>query len=402
MNEALLKVAERKRTEILRRVSPDTFKELLRRAEDFWVPYRPHSTFPKSVGGVDGGSNYVDFKGFTLYAVSAVSTVFSREGDDRYLRKAKYEVADVDVLIPPSAGDRLTLLREIAEALAHYLALKEEPPEIMLADGSLRSLLIAPVILHAEEKFQNMTRAVESTEEILGPNAFQELEHRIKELMRDPVRAGSEPFQPSRIFAERGVPITADTAPYLLLMEYVEKLYLLREIIEESFKGARIYYVSKRARAQNYFKELASEGIPLPSDMAVFQYLTDEPGYTKPLVPDAEEGRIRSGIRTMPPALNLLQFFREVYVAITYVRLVKGGPVLKVEFPVKLGSVSEERIKEFMDLSASIASSEGYPYPLYVVDKDARISREDLRRIYRSIGLTPFLGGREVLDEWVK
>jgi NurA-like 5'-3' nuclease len=97
-------------------------------------------------------------------------------------------------------------------------------------------------------------------------------------------------------------------------------------------------------------------------------------------------------------------YFENIGIILTYVRLAQDGPVLKLEIPFdKSSRVSAARarevVKEVMDMLAG-ESHNGYPYPLIQVDKLVKVTTQDLTQIAFSLGILPSLTGREVLGEW--
>jgi len=307
-------------------------------------------------------------------------------------------IADVDVLFS-SAGGWVGMLREILEAKTGAVAALKDA-RLILADGSFRSVIIEPRP-RGERGGYTFDKAAEALRRSSGPDVFSRIVEGVEEGIKNPVTLKEEPLVARREVRLDGVPpdmrVDAVTAS-----EYIEKLASIRALLREAaWRRARLIYVSKRSRSSHYFKELR-EGKVLPPDIMMFQYLITEPGFSKPIFPEVGERGGTRRIKQVPGVEGLDEFYSKVKVAVSYVRLVPGGPVLRVEIPVIEGSgptIDEGFMRSVMDALAS-ASAEGYPYPLFEADKIARIPRATLSIIIQALGLPPLLTGREVLDEW--
>jgi len=374
-------------------------KEVLEAVMNEWISYEPRPDNPSSLSAVDGGQGTVEFKGFTLYAVSAVSILYSFTAGE-YSLGNEYWLADVDVLQPPSSRDRISLLREILEVKAGLLSVLGGS-ELLLADGSLRSLLIAPRPLQQGSQAINLRESIKSVSERFGSDIINKLNNGFEAAIKDYEELRLMPLQTQKIISAFKA-VNDSLITEIVTLEYIEKLLALRKLISTALlSGKTIAYISKRGRAQNYFNSLSEVlKITLPSDIMLFNVLTEGPGYSKPIIPEVINPPKYERIKWMPPVLGLDKFFKDLNVAITYVRLSKGDPVFKVEIPVIGERISESLVKSLIDRLAAISAG-GYPYPLYEVDRAARIPGSSMLQIIRGLGLTAFLTGREVLGEWI-
>ena len=400
LNDEVIRVALRRRAEILRKVrslAKEGIREEVRRE---WITYKPKPAPRDSLAGVDGGEALREYQGITIYAVSAATIMYRHRGVREWLPETLV-VADVDVLLSSPAGGRVGILRETLEAKVGAVATLKDV-KLILADGSLRSVIIEPRP-RGEGGGYTFDRAAEALKESSGPDIFRRIVEGVEEGIKNPETLREEPLVARREVRLDGVPhdmrVDAVTAA-----EYVEKLASFRALLREAaWRGARLIYVSKRSRTSHYFKGLR-EGKVLPPDIMMFQYLTTEPGFSNPVCPEAgERGGVRR-IKQVPEVEGLSEFYSRVKVAVSYVRLVPGGPVLRVEIPVLEGSgptVDESFMRSVMDALASV-SAEGYPYPLFEADKVARIPSTTLSIVIQALGLPPLLTGREVLEEWLR
>ena len=127
----------------------------------------------------------------------------------------------------------------------------------------------------------------------------------------------------------------------------------------------------------------------------IFQYLTKEPGFSKPYLEEKP-------IKEMPKVMGLKEFYDKLRILLTYIRLGEGEPVFKVEIPYLVGSSASEVlgnvVKEVADILKSISSG-GYPYPLYEAHRATYLSRDMFVNVVNALGISHLLTGREVLGE---
>lgn len=148
------------------------------------------------------------------------------------------------------------------------------------------------------------------------------------------------------------------------------------------------YYDRKRQKESSFYetaKELMSkEGLLYVSkksysnitlrgalgDMFYYNRVSSEAGFSSPFVD-------RSGV------------------TVSYVRLSKGSPSIKLEVP---GKANENDVKRLMGL-LKVSSVDGYPYVLRLAHEKGKISHEEMKSLANLLGLEVELGGRQVLGE---
>ncbi len=391
MKDYLIQLALKKAEIIEKRLSETTLEPLREEAEKEWIQYEPRPFEPESIAGVDGSNNSIEFKGITLYAVLGYAIMKKDTGVVEHL------VGDIDILYPPGIAERVRLLREIAEAKA---ALLSRDAEILLVDGSIRSLLIHPRPL---TQYVVLDNAIKEAARLFGEKIFYEIYDRVKEQVSGDPEEWVEPFVSKALALENNL-TTEDKEPIVVLLEYVEKLLSLRLLLESRMSNRRwpgIIYLSKTSRSQLYFKHLREVGgIPVPSDILVFTYFTSKTGYSRPRLSEGEPLKQLPGKAGLDRLLG--DFFNEIDFIVSYTRLEDRGPVLKLEIPVRRASVKDPSriVEEAIDYISSI-SVNGYPYPLIDADKSSKITRQDMLLLAQVLGVLPRLTGREVLEEWM-
>ncbi len=405
MKDYLLELALRKADVIRSRINVEKLEKLEEIARSFWRPYEPVEVEPGSYSAVDGSQNQVSFKGFTLYAV--IGYGLARRGDS--IDEAP--VGDIDVLMPPGVPERIQLYRETAEAIASYLVSRTD---LVMIDGSIKALLIHPRPLAETYELQ---QAVRKLEDRLGEGFYREYWRMINKGLGELERGGLiiDPYQSKKIMLREGL-VGEEDKPLTALLEYLEKLMILRRVIEENrCERPRLLYISKTSRTMEYVREAVErekkekegkwgkgEEPILLSDIVLFSAFTREPGYSEPKIIPLRE------VKRLPIEGELGRIIRGFYdnysIALTFIRLVEGGPVFKLEIPVEgtgegLGGLVEKHLPRILNLLRGLEVN-GYPYPLIEVDKTAKITRKDMHTIAMSIGLLPQVTGREVLEEW--
>lgn len=401
MREYLLELAVRKAEEILRKVSAASLEPLREEALRNWVEYEPGQAELGSVAAVDGSHNTIEFKGFTLYAVLAYG-VGADFGSGEVVTRV---VGDIDVLQPPGVPGMVQLYREVAEAMTAYLL---SGTELLMVDGSIRSLLIHPRPL---ANMRRLNRALERVEEVFGQEFYGNFWERVRDRLRSMMRGVMpvEPFVSKEVVLGHGL-TGAEHMDIAALIGYLEKLMVLRALIERAgvrAGGGGLVYVSKTGRSQLYFKGvITAEGVvPVVSDMLVFAAFTSSAGYSRPVLQSEVLEGEDEVLKALPARGELehiiKRFFDSVDYVVSYVRLVDGGPLLKLEVPVPAGfGAADSLVRGVIDSMAPTASG-GYPYPLIEADRMAKITRKDMIVLARSLGILPSLTGREVLEGWL-
>jgi NurA-like 5'-3' nuclease len=415
LKEYLLELALRRKDKIVRAIQQLSNEEYRVMAEKKWVEYTPSPNPPESVTAVDGSSLILELRDASLYGVKAYA--LTRHGS---AVRHKY-LGDVGVVTVANASGFTRAFREICETKTALTS----SSRLVVVDGSIISLLISPEPLTSStiNSFEiDIKRGLQAAEELAGLDVavslFDKLLEQAGELEKEDLYYG-EPFI-SRLILEEALTgggrdagkTGSDSEAAYAFIVFIEKLLSLRLLLEKFMSGGRrLAYVSKRSRSKEYLRRLRGTGdggffegrVSGPTDMAVFSNYTRTAGFSEPLIVEKVET-----IKALPSEGVLRRlvrdYFENIGIILTYVRLAQDGPVLKLEIPFdKSSGVSAARareiVKEVMDMLAG-ESHNGYPYPLIQVDKLVKVTRQDLNQIAFSLGILPSLTGREVLGEW--
>lgn len=408
MKEYLLELALRRKDKIVRAMQQLSNEEYRVMAEENWVEYTPSPNPPESVAAVDGSSLILELRDASFYGVKAYA--LTRHGS---AVRHKY-LGDVGVVTVANAPGFVRAFREICETKTAL----SSSSRLLVVDGSIISLLISPEPLTRI----GIKRGLQAAEELAGLDVtvslFDKLLEQAGELEKEDLYYG-EPFI-SRLILEEALTgggrdagkTGSDPEAAYAFIVFIEKLLSLRLLLEKLMSGGRrLAYVSKRSRSKEYLRRLRGTGdggffkgrVSGPTDMAVFSNYTRTAGFSEPLIVEEVET-----IKDLPSEGVLRRlvrdYFENIGIILTYVRLAQDGPVLKLEIPFdKSSGISAARareiVKEVMDMLAG-ESHNGYPYPLIQVDKLVKVTRQDLTQIAFSLGILPSLTGREVLGEW--
>lgn len=175
-------------------------------------------------------------------------------------------------------------------------------------------------------------------------------------------------------------------APYALEDGGVEAANgLIRSLVSLSISSShRVAFISKNSISRDLVHAYFPKSYrAFRADIYYLSRYTIEPGYSRPLVLGLHDGP--------PGILGILEYARRVsgessfYIALTYVRLKPGGPVMRVEIPLRDPEGVEDYVRYIVD---SIAGDDaGYPLVLRVADRMARVSSRDMEKIKRILGL---------------
>jgi hypothetical protein len=408
LREYLLELALRRKDEIVRAMQQLSNEEYRVMAEEKWVEYTPSPNPPESVVAVDGSSLILGLRDASFYGVKAYA--LARHGS---AVRHKY-LGDVGVVTVANVPGFVRAFREICEVKTAL----SSSSRLLVVDGSIISLLISPEPLTRI----GIKRGLQAAEELAGLDVtvslFDKLLEQAVELEKEDLYYG-EPLI-SRLILEEALTsggrdagkTGSDPEAAYAFIVFIEKLLSLRLLLEKFTSGGRrLAYVSKSSRSKEYLRRLRGTGdggffkgrVSGPTDMAVFSNYTHTAGFSEPLIVEEVET-----IKDLPSEGVLRRlvrdYFENIGIILTYVRLAQDGPVLKLEIPFdKSSGVSAARarevVKEVMDMLAG-ESHNGYPYPLIQVDKLVKVTRQDLTQIAFSLGILPSLTGREVLGEW--
>jgi len=322
------------------RVCEDAVKKL-------WIRYVPKPVKGVTIGGVDGSSNFKEFKSFSVIALSAEAVVLGEEIMD------KVRLCDVDVLYPYfRTRERVRVYMLIMEILATLKAC--EKVDLLLLDGSIINNLV-----------RHIPRNLGLAEEILADSSLNSLleneEFNIRNLINYVISRGK------------------NSENYIICIEFLKYLSLLRKLLERSKE--KIIAIAKTSQSTLYFKE------PKP-DIAIFEKLTRTTGFSKPIIRGLHD--ILASMRSKASSF-LVNFFNDVDISIFYFRVVENGPVLKAEVPRR---ITLEDIKEILNVILTY-SVMGYPYPLKKAHADSDIKEQDMECILRILSAYDERTGRE-------
>lgn len=298
--------------------------------------------------GVDGSRNMILYRGYALYAIAAESVLAERGRVE-----VSERIADVDVLVPYWLPDeRIRLYMSILELRLALKALRDVGDCTVVLDGSLVSMLVRPWRYGGAAHIRSLSDDV--------------CEHILESIERNERRVASKELVEEML--ERG-----EVREEALAVEYLEYLTLIHEMLKEH--GGRLAALAKQSEAH-----WLAGGMP---DAALYEQYTQEPGYA------LGEEVLPSKLKGSLPAYQ--EFFRRLRITVAYVRLERGGPVLRLE------TVGEGEPTPLIK-SLSGYSVGGYPYFMAKAHRDVVIRNRDMESLARILGLYGMKTGREVLE----
>jgi NurA-like 5'-3' nuclease len=290
------------------------------------------------IGGEDGSFNFKKYKNFVLYAVNAVAYIY-----DSHIEEV--EGSDLGILYPyKSIEERLKLYQAILELKVSLEAV--DKTDLFLLDGSLLSKLSAPKTLVLSE---------EEREEVLKllPKLEKDRELGIA----------------SKKYANQ-----LKKYEKIAYLEYLEFLTTAGRLLERGLN--KIVGVSKTSTWSEFH-----EGV---SDMAVFEELSKESGFSRPVYKPLGSFHGRFPVYR--------ELFESIVFTTFYARLEDRKSAFMFEVPREIDEVEVERILN----AVKTISVEGYPYLLKKAHRRAVITNRDMERIFLSLGVQAKTG-REVL-----
>ncbi len=158
----------------------------------------------------------------------------------------------------------------------------------------------------------------------------------------------------------------------------------LKRLIKISFNNSpRIIYISKNSVSKDlvriFFPKSHSS---LRTDLYYLDRYTIEPGYSRPVVLGA--GGVFGGASSLIEHASRIHG-SDLYVVLSYVRLKAGGPIMRIEIPLRDPGRAEETLLKIIDTISGDTS--GYPLVLREADRLARISSRDMEKLKRILGL---------------
>ncbi|BCU69231.1 hypothetical protein KN1_05280 [Stygiolobus caldivivus] len=131
--------------------------------------------------------------------------------------------------------------------------------------------------------------------------------------------------------------------------------------------GDKVLFVSKNSKTSDIF----NQGY---SDVIILELFTQGIGYSEPIEKVIEDKYILS--------LGASKILSNLKYYTSFIRLDNEGKILRLDF------LKRSNLIDFINSLIPICVR-GYPYPLLEVHKDVRISREDIKRIMRLLGIKP-------------
>ena len=323
-----------------------------------WIPYNPQKNEECNIASEDGSYNYIEYKGFVLYAVASVGFSFNNKS----LTSSKN--VDIDILHPYRyTEERLRFYMSILEKNVALKILHENEIDFFLLDGSILGDLIRPAAFERAPSLKER--------EIIIKDYISEIKSKLtnKEFSYIKSKQYVNEIYKSNL---------TSSINSIIYLEYLENLLTLKELL--SFRD-KIIGISKRSQSTSYFEN------PFYPDIAIFEQFCREPGFSKPMSVEME---FLDNYKRRFPILD--QEIREIPLTVFYARFGKNKPVLKFEY---VGKPDAEQVKHIMNkLAFSIV--EGYPYLLKKAHNKVIIRNKDMAQIANILGIKEKTG-REML-----
>ncbi len=402
--KTLIEAAVRARELMEPRSSPRT------RCSFEWVDLPEAKSYPPPHSAVDGGSRRIDTETRTVFALKAWGGVFNPS------LNREEPVAYVGTVVPPRLIDeRIGIYREILEA---YAALRVVPENgILLMDGSIRPVISwwMPVFTRSDKKHREMLNQAEKSirdliesglyrynmelggcvaRELGTPTCVEEI------LEHSPIRPGS-----AELAQRYNWPLSSGLDEWIVLLEVLEKLYLYRKLLVETWsRGSIPVFITKTSRQTGMCNGDSPDVHYIAREKPV------EPGYT------LWEGSVRLGLYSIAGVeeargasryldiAGLGRFYEEKIALVEiYARLKARGPILLVDIVVpsdKLRSdpnYADDIAQEILSSLLSIPGG-GYPAPLFIAHHKARITSGEVDAVKGILGLDAEAPKRAMLE----
>lgn len=350
-------------------------------------------------GAEDGGSGVIDFEHFTFYGVQAWAGAY-RVGPGGSLEPAgEVRAADVGIVLPAGADEvRTRFYREILEAWAAEQVVGAVAGGIFFWDGSITPL-IAGRRPWSETSNVRARRLAEEAARRLGV-APDELPSLVGECHE------RSPLCVQGLLEERGVSLGGRGADHLWVsyLEWLEKLEAVRRFLQAAFRsGVWPVFVTKTSRSKSLI------GKAFPDVFYLARATGREVFYTRPRrrctaieVMNGTESERKDLVRRLLPEPYSGFYADEVAVVDLYARLARGENIIRIEIAAPSrevclgdpGSIGER----VLSLILAAPTRRGYPYALLLAHRRASISRDELARAARILGLGAERSGREMLS----
>ncbi len=321
----------------------------------------------KPIAAVDGGSRPVSYtQGRVLFLTSAAMIV--RGSDLNRYRVYQFGVTDYY-----EANERIRYCREILESKMARSFLFKHDEGLLLMDGSLSAPLERRVYITRYEFISpsSLKYALKSLiDEFVKFQGVRSYTHDLynREELQDKVLTSL-----SELVREGAVAKVEDVSMAMAFLEKYEALESFKSLYSDVLSGkVRLIGISKRSSSRRYFESK----IP---DIEIVGRLAKSVGYLKPKTYEVR----------LPDYVGNVSF----PITLTYVKLESNTPPMKVEV---LGSIGESELLEILG-TLKRYSVKGYPYHLRLVHEMAKITKDMVDFVLRSIETGPT--GREWLGE---
>lgn len=328
-----------------------------------WISEKISPTEAKHVlAAGDGSFNKKKFLGYNFYAVAAESLIYNPNTPDSRLKTV--ESVELDILPHQSfIDDRLRNIMGLFEIKTAIRTLNHFDIDYYMDDGSILGDLIRPI---PREK---------DTPSIMDNDILKKIQDNItKEVRNDDVKISSLKFKEE--FEEVFENNKSREKALMSYLENIERLLAMKLLLNNKDK---LIAISKTSTSNDIFHAT----VP---DMAIFDKLTRNEGYSKPYYK-----KVDSEVKRDFPIRN--RFFRDLWFTIFFARLEDNGNIIKIELPYHAG---EHQIKEILSILKS-NSTDGYPYLLKKAHHDVVIKHKDIESLSQIIEFID-KSGREMLD----
>ena len=404
-SKEIIEAAIRKREEIRRVLHP--FYELVEKelpGLEKEVKPLPSGREPIEHGVEDGGQDSRELEAYTLYIVHAWASCYRPRGGS-YEVVGEEAYADVGVVLPPAYHEeRIRIYREILEVWVSRRIISRMNKGMFLWDGSLGPIVIKPWP-GASESGRGFEKLLSEAAKKLGYQRLGGIDDMLADMMEE---HESGPLSAQRMILTNIDPdtLTSEDARWVSLLEWFEKMAAVRSMLETAWaRGVIPVFITKISRSTRLYRKALPDVYYLrilrPVDTfatrgVLLKTVKEMRGF-----PPTE--RIRGPL--FPENLGLNKFYMEDIGLIEfYTRLIRGGPILKVEIAVRLGDVRdeedfiEEQVSRVIRHLHAIPNTNGYPLPLKVAHERGRVRREDVDRVLSALGLSLERTGRVMLE----
>ncbi len=319
------------------------------------------------IAAVDGGSRPVSYtQGRVLFLTSAAMIV-------KGSKLKRYRVYQFGVTDYYEANERIRYCREVLESKMARVFLFEHDEGLLLMDGSLSAPLEHRVYVTKYEFTSPSSLKYVLRSLIEEMQTFQGIKSYTHDLNNRERLQSEVSSSLSKLLGEGAVAKVEDVSMAMAFLERYEALESFKSLYEGALSGeVKLIGISKRSSSRRYFESR----IP---DIEIVGRLAKSVGYLKPKTYEVR----------LPDYVGNHSF----PITLTYVKLEDNTPPMKVEV---LGSIGESELLNILGTLRRY-SVKGYPYHLRLVHEMAKISKDMVDFVLRSIETGPT--GREWLGE---